>query len=1001
MIKDKWITGALLFASIGCIKAEVSITEIMTNNVSTIVSDQYNYDGFVEFYNDGESVDLKGWTVKNIKEGELNWQVRLDSTHILPTGYSLLFFGKSETGSRSASKIQHNYVGRVGQKLSTDEGMIHFEKDGQEISLSYPSQYPHLSYCEAGFMTPSPGKENDPFVTVITNRVAAPLFKAGLPGLHEGSQIVELACATEGAKIYYTLNGDAPSPETGTLYNGPIAIEKTTVLRARAYKEEMLFSEILTGSFILPEENFNDCKALGERLPIVSLSANNEDLFSDMLGMYVKGTNGSTKGCYAVPYNFQQDWIRSANFEYILDGKVVDNQEVEIGVYGGCTRIHVAKSLKIKANKRSGKNKMNYTSFFAGRSYKKVKSLALRNGGNGYSYVVPRWRDMFIQHLADGMNLDKQVAQPVSFYLNGTYYGMMILTERTDEDYLYHNYGLDEEEIDLLSVNSAGYHIEVGTKDAYNEMINYASKNYDKAEFYDQMEKMMDVDEYVDYQILEQYVGNTDWVSNNTKIWRKRDGGRFRWIVYDTDFGLSKATAVDKDMIQFATSEKGTEPCWTLLKSCLKNEDFRWKFLDQYLDRLENQFTDERIDTKLDSIWNMTKRDMCATIKRSGFLDCPGNPDSYDLEIEKMRTFAKERKGYVVEQLKKDFGLGDDTVIIKVRTVFPNDETPDFSFLLNKRLHKELKYNAWAFSGERLKVEPEVPYGYKISRWEINNVAVKNEDGSKYLEETLTSKAESGEWKVTIYFEHDPNCVLPDHLCLNEICASNETTLDENGEAPDWIELYNGGDQAVDLAGMILENETKALRCTIPSGHSETVVPAGGYKLLWADKKAELGPLHLNFKLGATESEKISLRLYYHDSEVELSSLLYAPHQADESYGRETDGAATIQLFSKCMDDEGNELVTATPLSANGSVLCQNTAPVEESASDLCERALFVQGNTLTIMHAQGCDVRLYNLSGDCVATIKPDSDHYQTVLSLPGAYLVKIVDKCWKIVVE
>ena len=70
-----WFSGA---------DAEVRITEIMTNNVSTIVSDKYNYDGYIEFYNDGSSIDLKGWTVTNVKEGSENWSVKLDSTHVLP-----------------------------------------------------------------------------------------------------------------------------------------------------------------------------------------------------------------------------------------------------------------------------------------------------------------------------------------------------------------------------------------------------------------------------------------------------------------------------------------------------------------------------------------------------------------------------------------------------------------------------------------------------------------------------------------------------------------------------------------------------------------------------------------------------------------------------------------------------------------------------------------------------------------------------------------------------
>ena len=268
------------------VDAKVSITEIMTNNVATVVSDQYNYDGYVEFYNDGPAVDLKGWTLVNEKEGQTDWSVVLDSSHVIPNGYSLLFFGKVESGSASAMRVHPRYVGSVGHKLFTDKGMISFSNGGETLELPYPKQYPHIAYCEDGFMIPTPGEPNDELVTSISNRVAKPLFKSGKPGLYDGALNVELDCETEGAQIYYTLNGDVPTPENGTKYEGAFPVAQTAVVRARAYKEDMLFSEILTGTFILPYKYYEACSDEGNRLPIVSLSANNEDVFGDSLGMY-------------------------------------------------------------------------------------------------------------------------------------------------------------------------------------------------------------------------------------------------------------------------------------------------------------------------------------------------------------------------------------------------------------------------------------------------------------------------------------------------------------------------------------------------------------------------------------------------------------------------------------------------------------------------------------------------------------------------------------------
>lgn len=975
--------------------SEIRITEIMTNNVSTIVSEKYNYDGYVEFFNDGDNVDLKGWKVSNMKGEESNWSIVLDSSHVLPKGYSLLFFGDKESGSTTASLVKSNYVGSVKEKLTTDAGSISFEKDGITITLSYPKQYPHISYCENGFMIPTPGEKNGELTTTISNRVAQPKFIDNQPGYYDDFMTVELGCETEGAQIFYTLNGDAPTDKSYK-YEGPISIDSSIAIRARAFKDGKLYSEILTGTYVLPDTFYTKALCTGTRLPIVSIVAGHEDMFGPMLGMYVDGENGVVGDCYKEPYNWYQDWTRSANFEYILDGKVVDSQEVEIGIYGGCTRIHKAKSLKIKANKRSGKNKMQYDNFFPSRDYKKYKSLALRNGGNGYSYVPPRWRDMFIQSLGEGMNLDLQKVQPVSYYLNGEFYGMMLLTERANEDYVYHNYGLDEDEIDFFELLKSTS----GDRAFYDKMISYVKNNYSSKDFYNTLDKMMDIDEYVDYQILEQYAANTDWVSNNLKFWRKHDGGRFRWIVFDTDFGMSKAAPVDKDMLKFATSEKGSEAFWVLLRSCLQNEDFRWKFADQYFDRLQNQFTDERINANLDSIAMLTRLDMCATMKKGNFLGASLDLAEYDTIVERMRRFAIDRKPYVIAQLKKEFNLGDDTVDVKVRPVFPNSETPDFKFLMNNREIASLKYNTWRYSGSRVKIKPIVPKGYIIQRWEINNVMVKNADGTKFLGDEYTANAESGELKFSIYFDNDPNYVLPTELYLNEVCASNATYNNGNGEFPDWIEVYNGSEKDVDLAGMVVANVTKAVKCTIPDGSKETIVPAHGHIILWADKKPENGPLHLNFKLGATASEKIILTKSYKGSDVEISSLLYEPHQTDESFGRVEDGLDATTVFDKCISLDGVEVFTSTPLAANGSVICEKSN-VEESIVESGIN-IYVQDRTVFAQNIErGKIIEIISPLGAVIAKKTVDSDLMEINVPASGIYIVRVDSECRKVVAE
>ncbi len=49
----------------------------------------------------------------------------------------------------------------------------------------------------------------------------------------------------------------------------------------------------------------------------------------------------------------------------------------------------------------------------------------------------------------------------------------------------------------------------------------------------------MDVNQYLNYLIAEIYSANADWPGNNLKLWRPRTpDGRWRWMLFDTDFGF-------------------------------------------------------------------------------------------------------------------------------------------------------------------------------------------------------------------------------------------------------------------------------------------------------------------------------------------------------------------------------------------------------------------------------------------------------------------------------
>lgn len=66
-----------------------------------------------------------------------------------------------------------------------------------------------------------------------------------------GTEVV-LASATDGARIYYTLDGKSPT-QSSTLYGGPIAVTEPVTIKARAYATGYTASAIMTAEYTISE----------------------------------------------------------------------------------------------------------------------------------------------------------------------------------------------------------------------------------------------------------------------------------------------------------------------------------------------------------------------------------------------------------------------------------------------------------------------------------------------------------------------------------------------------------------------------------------------------------------------------------------------------------------------------------------------------------------------------------------------------------------------------
>lgn len=156
------------------------------------------------------------------------------------------------------------------------------------------------------------------------------------------------------------------------------------------------------------------------------------------------------------------------------------------------------------------------------------------------------------------------------------------------------------------------------------------------------------------------------------------------------------------------------------------------------------------------------------------------------------------------------------------------------------------------------------------------------------------------------------NTAPPIVVHINEWMAANTSSLmnTNNGNRfDDWIELYNPGSTAADLAGYFLtDNLANRTQFQIPAGY---VIPPHGFLLVWADGEAQLNTntdaaLHVSFRL-SQDGEAIGL-FAGDGTQIDAVDFRTEPQFNNISQGRFPDGPNATYY-----------LATPTPLAANST----------------------------------------------------------------------------------
>ncbi len=698
----------------------------------------------------------------------------------------------------------NGYLTDVSDYLSFPSGGLHTNfkigMNGESLYLSDPSgvlidsisgtalpndvsfgRQPDGSSLWYYFGEPTPGSSNSTTGVSEINIDTVVFSKKG--GMYSTGISIILSSESND-EIFYTTDGSIPTTES-SLYTSPISITKNMVIRARVIGTNTLPGPVVTNTYITE---------LDHEFPVICISTDPLNLWDEYSGIYAMGPN---PGDY--PYfgaNFWQDWEKAAHFEFYDEQGIKQIDQVAgLKIFGAWSRARDQKSFSLFARKEYGKGSFAHK-FFQDKPIEKFESIVLRNSGNDNMGL--QFQDGFMTGLTVGMDVDRAAFQPSVVYLNGEYWGILNIREKINEHYLADNHQINPDSVNLLEMDSE---IIMGTNEDYLEILQFISvSNLNNEGNYKWLKDRIDIDNYIQYQLTQIYLNNTDWPGNNIKYWNTTSPDtKFRWILYDTDFGFGLYDDYRNNTLAFALEANNSgwpNPSWStlLFRRMVVNMSFRNNFINQYCDRMNTNFLSSVVDHKLDSLKALFNPEI-----RDNFDRWSGNYSSWTSKIEERKDFGEMRPDYARSHLRSVFDLGSELEItvnvsdvnagrVKVNTIYP--------------------YN-YPFEGIYIEDIPvqmtAVPKaGYKFIRWEgaLNSTSP----------EITYNMAQEASFKA-IFAEAGAADVS---VVINEINYNSADSRDTK----DWVEIVNNGHTTIDLENWLLSDTGSDSGFFFPSGIS-------------------------------------------------------------------------------------------------------------------------------------------------------------------------------------
>ncbi len=492
------------------------------------------------------------------------------------------------------------------------------------------------------------------------------------------------------AEIYFTLDGQTPDREGATQYRQPILLSadspQVVVVRAQSFLPDGESGPVANATYFI---------GVDSNLPMLSIIVEPEYLWDEEQGIYV---NYVQRG---------RDWERPIDLTYVTsDGELGFQVGAGVRIHGGWTRyFNDKKSLRLYFRDAYGARKLDYP-LFGSEGQTAFDHLVLHNSLQD----LMLFRNQLIDQLTVQMGGFATRSQPVLLFINGEPWGIYYARERSDDRWLAENYGVPGADISDTPNNRGMQSEEQLAVDIVhweNLMHFVLESDLSDSANYAYLQTQMDIENFIDYYILQMYAANTDWPHHNVQQFRPRtQGGRWEWTVWDNDFAFD---VVDRQMVDHVLNVQHPlgERMVILLNKLLDNEEYRHQFITRTADQLNTTLDTPNVVANIDEIATELDADISFEQLRWDI------DKDWDATVDHMRDFAEQRPNIMREHMVESLDLPGTAQLL-----FNQTAEEKGWIVVNDTAPQALPWQGTYFLDSTIQLQAIPPAGYLFTAWE-------------------------------------------------------------------------------------------------------------------------------------------------------------------------------------------------------------------------------------------------------------------------------------------